>query len=702
MADSLSTSNTYKMLGGINQKASKYEMSTAQFLDLRNLDFDVPNALQKRPGSTYAIGSDHGTSGPITSLFEFSKLTGQSYIIAGSDTAMFYVNGTSYSLISAGWTNGQPTDMLTFINKLWMCNGQNWATWDGSSYYPAGLPLSPIYAYGIGATLVGSATTYGLFNQNFFASASNVTYMLVGGATVINKGVSWLARGVFVAYSYIRNDGYYGPIDFLKSAVNVVANTVTAGTEFFSGGTTITFVDGFTVPSGYGISAIALWVGVDTANVGSTSAIGVNGAYLGKAGNLGYVADTGGVNAHHQFASTLLPSADLTRFHLFTTVPTSNLFQVNLSAGGNSAFAAYGTTFVLSDFSVIDGVAGLGLGWSGMTSDFFATFTPKYQDINQNTMFISGFSSSPSTVKFSEVGEPEVYMPENTIEVRTNDGDRVFAQKAFNNTMVFCKEHSFAKLVGDNADNFQLVELSTDFGCLSNNTMLTKDQTMFWLDRKGILEYTGANWRIASDAVENIFRRMNISAAKEKAVGVHHMSRNQLWWGIPIDGATQNNITVVFDYLINAWTFFDGFNPASFAYNKGYLTKQTAWRGDYSGMIHYFSESLFADSGQGITCLGFTRYENVGGENQTTLWRRFFLDVATVTGNTGVINGQVFSNYNNSSIQATFAMYQDQFQSRAEMGIMGKAVAAQFSHSSASLPLLINGYSWASRGLRNV
>ncbi len=113
-------------------------------------------------------------------------------------------------------------------------------------------------------------------------------------------------------------------------------------------------------------------------------------------------------------------------------------------------------------------------------------------------------------------------------------------------------------------------------------------------------------------------------------------------------------------------------------------------------------ESFYSDSGQGITCLSLSSFENVGGENQTTLWRRLFLDVQPATGTTGTINGQVFTNYNTSSVQGTFAIYQNQFQTRAEMGIQGKAIAAQISHSSASLPLLINGYAWANRGLRNV
>src|SRR6185503_4352224 len=104
-----------------------------------------------------------------------------------------------------------------------------------------------------------------------------------------------------------------------------------------------------------------------------------------------------------------------------------------------------------------------------------------------------------------------------------------------------------------------------------------------------------------------------------------------------------NNITVVYDYLVDAWTFFDGFSPASFAYVKGPFTKQTAWRGSYSGTVSYFSESLFSDSAGGITCLAFTHFESAQGENATSLWRRLFLDVNQVSGATTPINIKYFS-----------------------------------------------------------
>ena len=688
MADDKPTSKYYQ-LKGVNQKTSKYEFPEAEALALYNLDFDTPNAWQKRPGTTFGIGNSLGTSGPIKSLFEFTKLTGESYIVAASDTALFYLTAGGYTVLSTGWNNGQPPDILTFANKMYVANGQSFAWFDGSNFFNAGMPTQ---------RTVADPTPFGNVGG---------TYYLVAGATSLdlNSSFTFITNAVYVAYAYLRTDGYMGPINFLRDARNIVTAKPGNGGEYFNVSNTVA-LQGLTIPSGFGISAIALYIAGDSVTNTSATAIVSTGLFGGSAvvtqvGNLGFYAAGTGAGGARVMSLTLLPNADTSRFHFWTLVTPANLF---LTTDANS-ITMWGTTMTVAALQPLSQYQAVSTsdGYSGMTFDFFSTYTPRYIEICNNIMMSAGSTATPSTIWPSEVGQPEYYLPENFIEVRTNDGDRIYATKNFNNYLVVMKENSFHKLIGNSADTFQLIEISSQYGCLSNQAVVQVKQSLFWLDKKGILEYNGASFDIISTPVEQIFRRMNVSAAKDQATAVHHIYRNQIWFGIPIDGSTVNNVTVVYDYLIGGWTFFDGFNPSSFGYIRGPLQRPTAWRGDYSGMVHYYSESFFADSGKGISCVALTRFENVGGENQTTLWRRFFLDVAqNNSGITGQINCQFFSNYDSSTVRATFAMYQSQYQTRAEIGVQGKAVAAQIGHFSASLPLLIDGYAWANRGLRNV
>lgn len=698
MADDKPTSTFYRNLGGINQKASEYSIDKAQFLYLSNVDFDVPNALSKRPGSTQAIGLN--ASGPINSLFEFVRLDGSSYVIAGDDSTMRYKTGTSLTLLDAGWTNGQPTDMLTFLNKVWMANGQKFSWWSGSgsTVSAAGLPVQ-------------KTTLFWSDNSDGLSSVFGASIFLVAGATHAAFGSNYSPRAVFFAYSYLRSDGYWGPTDFLLNARNIVRtdSRVSGGgasVDFFGGDSITLTLGGFTIPTGIGISAVALWVAVDSISTSSPYEV-IPGIGTVQTGSLGWKTGPGFSNLPASLAYislTLKPTADLSRFYLFTTMPSSYFYeqQFPLINGGATYFGV--RVSMLSapiNFNSYNAVASGSQAYTGMLFSWFETNAPKYIEVNQNVMFMSGLSGTPSNVWFSDLGQPEMIQPDSVFEVRTNDGDRILATKTYANQLIVMKENSFHKVIGDSAENFELVEVSTRYGCLSNKTVIEYEQRLVWLDKKGILEYNGANYDIISTPVEDIFRRMNVEAAKEKAVAVHEIYRNQIWFGIPIDGSTQNNMTVVYDYLVKAWTFFEGFNAASFAMIKQDLSKGTVWRGSYSGMIYYHGASFLGDNGQGITCLIRPHWDK-NKENETWIWRRFFSDVATVSGLTGQLTGKVFSNYDNSTVQATFAMYQDAFQSRAEIGVPAKSVTVELAHYSASLPLLFNGYSWAKRFLRNV
>lgn len=332
--------------------------------------------------------------------------------------------------------------------------------------------------------------------------------------------------------------------------------------------------------------------------------------------------------------------------------------------------------------------------------NLFFTLVPKYLELYNNQMFFAGASSQLSTVYFSDIGIPESIAPEYFFEVRTNDGDRVTGMRSYQGFLLIFKERSCHILSGDNPDNFLLREISDQYGCISNRSIVTFEDRCFFLDRKGVVEYNGANIRVVSNAVENDFLRINLSAARENATAIHNRLRNEVWFSIPVDGAEENNLTLVYDYVVNAWTTFDGFSVSSIASVRSRFERETLLYGGYSGALFNFGSSIFGDNGQGFTALMKTRFIKPLGNSTTEQFRRLYIDQDAIQGTTSPFEVEFFKDYEDTPVLQR-QMFQSEFQSRIDYGIPAKAISFKISNSS-TLPIRVNGFTVESRLQRRV
>lgn len=329
------------------------------------------------------------------------------------------------------------------------------------------------------------------------------------------------------------------------------------------------------------------------------------------------------------------------------------------------------------------------------------TLAPKYLEIYNNQLFSAGFSGLPSTAFWSEVGEPEGVLPESNAEFRTNDGDVLTGMRTYNGSLIVTKQRSFHRLTGDDPTNFLLQEISDQYGCLSNRAMVVWENILWFLDPKGICQYDGANVSIVSNKVEPIFQAMNAQAARENAIGFHFREANEVWFCIPINGSDHNNCIVVFDYLTKAWTKYLGIDASSLFIAKSGLDKRVPFYGGYTGTLSYFGSTIRNDNGNGITCVMDPYFLTARGKTTENMYRRFYLDVNPVLGFTQPMTVNFRTNYG-STVQLTRTMYQSPFQSRIDFGLAARSIQGEVIHSSASLPLQINGFTFESRLQREV
>lgn len=576
----------YSNLGGQNTKVSHYLTPEGAVLQLVNMDYTRAGAWTKVPGTTIFTGAT--IAGAITGLFQFSRLNGASYVIASANTNIYTVTiGGAFVPFRSSLQNNSLFDFVTFVDRLFCANGNDFFKSDGASSSKYSLPP--------GSTLTLTPSGSGSFTGYFQ-----------------------------YAYGYLNDRGYQGPVSAFQGIS--LAGSITLA------------ITGFTTPSDYGITSIIIY----------------------------------------RSENNLL----------------ANVFQIGSIPAGGTLF----------------GDNGLTLSSTINPPYIWFTLAPKYIKIFNNQLFMAGFSNALSTVWFSTIGEPEGVGITASFDVRTNDGDRITGFKNYQGQLMITKQRSFHTLSGDNPQNFTLQEQSDQYGCLSNRAMATFNDRFFFLDRKGIAEYNGANINIVSNPMESVFLRMNIPAALDMATMIHVKERNEVWTAFPVDGATLNNQMVVYDYFSNQWYERQGLNIGELALITSEKTYPTPFYGGYTGNIFSFGQSLCGDNGAAITCSVFTRFHSGDGtadvgQSTEKQFRRLWLDVdplAVSVGGTVSVTVKLFANQGVSTPVFTTAMYGATWQTRIDYGVSAKSLAYQFIHSSATQTLRINGYTIAHRFQRAV
>jgi len=99
---------------------------------------------------------------------------------------------------------------------------------------------------------------------------------------------------------------------------------------------------------------------------------------------------------------------------------------------------------------------------------FWFTLVPRYLETYNNMLMMSGFSSAPSTVWYSNLAEPDQVGEENSFDVRTSNGDVITNMIVFQSTMIIFKRNSVHSLSGSSPDTLSLKDVNLSYGCVNS------------------------------------------------------------------------------------------------------------------------------------------------------------------------------------------------------------------------------------------
>ena len=179
---------------------------------------------------------------------------------------------------------------------------------------------------------------------------------------------------------------------------------------------------------------------------------------------------------------------------------------------------------------------------------------------------------------------------------------------------------------------------------------------------------------------------------------LHVKQHNEVWAAIPVDGATTPNVIVVYDYVAQAWTTYEGLAPNVAAICKGSLTLPVPVMGFSNGDIRYMN-ATYTGAEFMTTVVRFPFVTNFGWST-TQVFRRLYVDVDPVVGMTHLFNANFYLNDSNT-VSLTRGITTTSHQTRIDFGLPANGMSVELIEGS-TLATRIPCYTVESRFQRNV
>jgi len=680
-------SENYENLGGINLKSSAYITGPREVLSLYNTDFSVPGALTGRPGSSMYIGQ---TFNQILGFQEFEKADGYSTIFLVSASSFWAINNTTATGITQFGFG--PTFNCT-LTSIYVTYSFGSGGGGGAANYLQFEDNS--YQYTIKQPLFSTNTFFDFAQYSDHEFASN-------GQNAVKFNASYLTKfGLPRPYLMPINLALTGsPLSF--NDVDNFGNVILGFTFGFFYGIAMAYENfrGF-------VSSPSVFLNLDLRGASPYNVLGSTRASAYVNVNVGIPLGYG-INKLHFYSTdgnaSLLTSPLFKILELPINQASYGITLINtVLIGGGSSFTTKGSTFARNSIPntlpgafpeewIFFGETFLQSNTTGSGIADQTAYTFSFIEIYSSKVFLSGISQDPSRVYFSDTGEPEGILPENTFIVESRNSDKVTGLRTYYSQLVIFKDRSVFALTGSSGENFVVREVTDQYGCLNNRANVVFNERLWFLDQKGICEYNGSNVSIISDKMEGDFDRMNLDAAKSQATMIHNKQRSEVWCSIPVDGATLNNLTIIYDYEAEAWARWDGFSPRYMNMMKARLTKSTGFFADNSGRLNQFSGTFFGDNGSGISLVVKPRFEHPMGQSVEKQFRRLFVNADSLTGQSIIsLNVNYRKNYS-ESIAMTQGMTLTTFQNVNNFGIPAKSLSPEIGFFSATDRIRFYGY----------
>ena len=288
----------------------------------------------------------------------------------------------------------------------------------------------------------------------------------------------------------------------------------------------------------------------------------------------------------------------------------------SIASGGYYNFCNFDNTLIINDGAsvpkkYIGGTATIDIGTGTDPNDWRPNYC-QYAEKFQNRLWVSGKIQEANggvagDEKYNRVRYTGYYDYPYTFEgvgawpplwYFDIDDEKVTGLRNFNGELIVFGLNTVNKIQGQMyaSDNgYTLNKIISGIGCISERTIVLMDNELYFMDKSGdIYSYNGANFTLKSAKISTTINGLN-KTKLSKSVARYYPKYHQLWIAVPYGSSTTNDLIMVYDTLLQAWTIYKGINASAlelvnnsnslYLYSgdasTGYVYKQDTGNTDY-------------------------------------------------------------------------------------------------------------------------
>ena len=234
--------------------------------------------------------------------------------------------------------------------------------------------------------------------------------------------------------------------------------------------------------------------------------------------------------------------------------------------------------------------------WTG-TGDGAAMTVPtgltKAKCVRQfnNYLFLGNVVVSSATHKsriyWSNIKDTGTWLLTNFIEISKDDGQQIIHMDVIGDRLVIFKERAIYNVffTGDNDIPFIVQKSNSPTGCVSPFSIQEVENGLVFLSADGFYYYDGNNAYKISSNIQTTLSGYN-SSRFNQCVSMKQKSKNRYFCAMPSNGATNNDVVVVWDWLLNAFSLYTGIAGASMTTVWNSAIDERIYFGDYAGFVY--------------------------------------------------------------------------------------------------------------------